>query len=242
MKQNIYDDEEFFRGYSQLQRSVEGLAGAVEWPAPRALLPDLRGLSVLDLGCGFGWFCRWAREQGAARILGVDVSEKMLARATASTQDAAISYTLADMEQIELPAESFDLIFSSLALHYVEDLDRLMSRAQRALVNGGSFVFSVEHPILTAPARPEWSVDSAGRKSWPLTGYLEEGLRSTDWITTGVIKQHRTVASYVNTLLRHGFTLSHLEEWGPTDEQIAVRPELADLRQRPHFLLLAARR
>ena len=69
MAQNIYDDPEFFERYSRLDRSVEGLAGAPEWPALRALLPDLRGLRVVDLGCGFGWFCRWAREQGAARVI-----------------------------------------------------------------------------------------------------------------------------------------------------------------------------
>src|SRR5882757_3088478 len=109
MTQNIYDDEEFFEGYSRLGRSVEGLDGAPEWPALRALLPELRGLRVLDLGCGFGWFCRWAQRAGAAHILGIDVSEKMLARARATTPSAscgtarsggtAITYTRADMEQ-----------------------------------------------------------------------------------------------------------------------------------------------
>ena len=54
MTQNIYDHEEFFEGYSRLGRSVEGLDGAPEWPALRALLPDLRGLNVLDIGFGFG--------------------------------------------------------------------------------------------------------------------------------------------------------------------------------------------
>ena len=61
MTQNIYDNPEFFEGYSRLSRSVEGLDGAAEWPALKALLPELRGLRVVDLGCGFGWFCRWAR-------------------------------------------------------------------------------------------------------------------------------------------------------------------------------------
>jgi 2-polyprenyl-3-methyl-5-hydroxy-6-metoxy-1,4-benzoquinol methylase len=91
MPQNIYDDPEFFEKYGQLERSVKGLAGAAEWPALRALLPDLRGLRVLDLGCGCGWFCRWARGQGAAHVLGLDVSEKMLVRARAMTADAAIT-------------------------------------------------------------------------------------------------------------------------------------------------------
>src|SRR6516162_4286802 len=84
MTQNIYDNEEFFAGYSRLRRSVEGLDGMPEWPALRALLPDLLGRKVLDLGCGFGWFCRWAREQGASNVVDVDVSEKMLARASAA--------------------------------------------------------------------------------------------------------------------------------------------------------------
>ena len=108
MTQNIYDNPEFFAGYSNLDRSVEGLDGAAEWPSLRALLPDLRGRKVVDLGCGFGWFCRWARESGAARVLGFDVSEKMLQRATATTTDPAITYARADLEQLELPAAAFD--------------------------------------------------------------------------------------------------------------------------------------
>ena len=72
MAQNIYDTPEFFAAYSRLDRSVAGLDGALEWPAVRALLPALSGLDVLDLGCGFGWFCRWARQQGAAHVTGVD--------------------------------------------------------------------------------------------------------------------------------------------------------------------------
>ena len=240
--QNIYDDDGFFAGYSKLRRSVEGLGGAPEWPALRAMLPELRGRRVLDLGCGYGWFCRWAREQGAARVLGIDVSEKMLARARGDTQDKAITYMRADMEQLELSPGSFDLIYSSLALHYVENLDRLMAQVHQALAPGGSFVFSVEHPIFTAPSNPAWSGDTPGHRSWPLDFYLDEGPRSTDWLTKGVIKQHRTIATYLNMLLRLGFTLRQVEEWGPTEEQIAGHPQWADERQRPPFLLIAAER
>lgn len=242
MTQNIYDDEGFFAGYSQLPRSLDGLDAAPEWPSLRALLPAPAGLRVLDLGCGFGWFCRWAREQGAAHVRGIDCSEKMLARARATTPDAAVTYERADMETLQLPAAAFDLAYSSLALHYIARLDALMAQIHGALRPGGRLVFSVEHPIYTAPARPGWSHDAAGRKFWPIDSYLAEGPRSTDWLAKGVIKQHRTIATYVGTLLRHGFTLAHLEEWGPSDAQIAGRPILADERERPPFLLVAARR
>jgi ubiquinone/menaquinone biosynthesis C-methylase UbiE len=242
MTQNIYDDATFFEGYSRLGRSVEGLDGAAEWPALRALLPDLRGLEVLDLGCGFGWFCRWARQQGAAHVLGIDVSENMLARSRATTDDTAITYVRADMEDLQLPAASFSLVYSSLAFHYIENLNALLSAVSRSLVPGGSLVFSVEHPLYTAPADPRWTTDAAGRKTWPVDRYLDEGPRSTDWLAKGVIKQHRTLATYLNLLVGLGFAISHVEEWGPTQEQIASRPSLVDERERPPFLLVAARR
>jgi len=242
MTQNIYDNDEFFAGYSRLPRSVEGLDGAPEWPALQALLPDLRGQRVLDLGCGFGWFCRWGREQGAAHIEGIDVSDKMLARARATTGDASIVYVMADLERLALRAANFDVVYSSLALHYIVDLERLLAEVHKTLVEGGSLVFSVEHPIMTAPALPGWSRDGARRKVWPITGYLDEGPRSTDWLTKGVIKQHRTLATYVNLLLRLGFALTHVEEWGPSAQQILARPQLADEHERPPFLLVAARR
>jgi SAM-dependent methyltransferase len=242
MAQNIYDDENFFAGYSRLPRSIEGLDGAPEWPALRAMLPSMRGLKVVDLGCGFGWFCRWARENGAAQVLGIDVSKKMLARARAATPDAAVSYTRADLEHLELPPGAFNLAYSSLAFHYIEDFGRLMAQVHRSLDAGGRLVFSVEHPIFMAPSDPKFSVNDAGRVTWPVDGYLDEGPRSTDWLANGVIKHHRTIATCINALIDAGFAISHLEEWGPTTAQIASRPEWADERQRPPFLLVGARR
>ena len=242
MAQNIYDTPEFFDGYSRLERSVKGLDGAAEWPALRTMLPSMRGLRVVDLGCGFGWFCRWAREQGAAQILGIDVSENMLARAKTTTSDPLVTYERADLERLGLPAVAFDLAYSSLALHYIEDLAGLLATVRDALVPGGNLVFSAEHPIYTAPTYPGWVLDAEGRKTWPVDGYLTEGPRTTDWLAKGVVKQHRTLGTYLGLLLRSGFTITHVEEWGPTDDQVAERPALADERQRPPFLLVAARR
>ena len=81
MAQNIYDNPEFFSGYTQYPRQVIGLDGATEWPTVRAMLPPLQGKRVADLGCGFGWASRWMRAQGAASVQGFDLSEKMIARA-----------------------------------------------------------------------------------------------------------------------------------------------------------------
>jgi SAM-dependent methyltransferase len=242
MTQNIYDVQEFFAGYSLLSRSLHGLAGAAEWPALRALLPDLRGLRVVDLGCGFGWFCRWAREQGAARVLGLDVSEKMLAQAKATTSEDGITYARSDLEQLDLPEASMDLAYSSLALHYIRNLNQLLATVHRALVPGGRLVFSIEHPIYMAPTNPGWLVDPSGRKTWPVDSYSVEGPRTTEWLIKGVIKQHRTIGTTLNLLIQLGFTICHVEEWAPAASQIELRPELAEERERPMFLLVAARR
>ncbi|TPN45041.1 MULTISPECIES: class I SAM-dependent methyltransferase [unclassified Mesorhizobium] len=242
MAQNIYDQPDFFAGYSQLGRSVEGLEGAAEWPALRAILPEVAGTRIVDLGCGFGWFCRWAHEKGAREILGLDLSEKMLARARAASPDTGITYERADLDQLSLPPGAFDLAYSSLALHYVEDVARLFETVHRALSPGGHFVFSTEHPIYMAPTKPGWLIDAEGRKTWPVDRYLVEGPRKTDWLAKGVVKYHRTIGTTLNSLIRSGFTIEHVEDFCPTAEQIAARPELAEELERPMFLLVSARR
>jgi len=242
MAQNIYDDPEFFGAYSNFRRSVLGLDGAAEWPSLRALLPPMQGLRVMDLGCGFGWFCRWASEAGAASVLGTDISENMLARALAETVDGAVRYLRGDLEALDLPSGGLDLVYSSLALHYVEKLEQLFEAVHRAIIPGGTFVFSVEHPIYTAPVDPGWTTLADGRRVWPLDSYQREGPRTTDWLVKGVVKHHRTVGTMLNLLIRQGFAIRHVEEWRPTADQLAVTPQAAQEMDRPMFLLIAADR
>ncbi len=241
MVQNIYDDPGFFEGYSRLQRSIEGLAGAAEWPAIRALMPAMKGLDVADLGCGFGWFCRWAAEQGADSVLGLDVSEKMLERARMETTDARIRYDRADLERLQLLKASFDLVYSSLAFHYIEGFAGLLATIRQALKPGGRLIFSIEHPIYMAPRRPEWLDDSGGGKIWPLNAYQIEGPRITNWLAEGVVKQHRTMGTTLNLLIKSGFIIAHVEEWSPSDDDLVAHPEWAIERERPMFLLISTR-
>jgi SAM-dependent methyltransferase len=242
MAQNIYDRPEFFTAYSRLSRSVHGLDGAPEWPAIRALLPDLEGRRIVDLGCGFGWFARWAEENGAAHVLGLDLSENMIARARADTDHAKIEYAIVDLESLELPEASFDLAYSSLALHYVAGFDRLVRTVHRTLRPGAHFIFTIEHPIYMAPTRPGWSVDGEGRKTWPVDRYSVEGPRRTDWLAKGIVKQHRTMGTTLNSLIGAGFTIRHVQEWSPSADQVAANPDLAEELERPMMLLVAAQR
>ncbi len=151
MSQNIYDDPQFFAGYATLDRSVKGLDGAPEWPSLQAMLPPITGLRVVDLGCGYGWFCRWAQQQGASQITGFDISQRMLAQAREMTRGDEIVYRCADLQTLTLPANSCDLVYSSLALHYLPDIAPLFATLQQALVPGGTLVFPPNIPSIPPP-------------------------------------------------------------------------------------------
>jgi SAM-dependent methyltransferase len=240
-KQNIYDDSGFFAGYSRMQRSMYGLSAAGEWPSFRGLLPELRDKRVLDLGCGFGWHCRYARQQDARSVVGVDLSEKMLARARETTSDPRIDYRRVAIEDIDFAPAEFDVVISSLALHYVEQFHRVCQKVYQYLIPGGTFVLSVEHPVYTALETQDWCYGpNRERLHWPVDNYQQEGIRHARWIADDVVKYHRTLATYVNTLLDAGFVITRVVEPTPSAELLAERPDFKDELRRPTFLLIAA--
>ncbi|UQZ87588.1 Malonyl-[acyl-carrier protein] O-methyltransferase [Paenibacillus konkukensis] len=240
MKQNKYDDLGFFEKYSQMPRSVGGLDAAGEWSTFRALIPDLRDKRVLDLGCGFGWHCRYAREHQARSVVGVDLSENMLERARTMTDDPHIEYRRLAIEDIDFGAGEFDVVISSLALHYVQDFDNICRKIYHCLAAGGSFVLSVEHPIFTALAAQDWYYGQQGEKlHWPVDDYHKEGPRQARFLEDDVIKYHRTVTSYINTLIESGFQITKLSELQPTQEMLDQNPAWQEEVRRPMFLLIA---
>lgn len=242
--QNIYDDPEFFAGYARLPRSEQGLSAVFEWPAFQRLLPaSLRDARVLDLGCGLGFFAREARARGAREVVGVDISERMLHEARARTDDPRIVYVRADLEQFEPERGAFDLVVSSLALHYVADYPGIVRRVAAWLRPDGRFAFSVEHPIYTAAGTTAWHTGPDGvALHWPVDRYRDEGPRRTRWFVDGVVKYHRTVETYVNAVLAAGLVLVRLEEPEAEAALLGEKPEWRDERRRPPFLLLAADR
>lgn len=241
MKQNKYDDIGFFQKYSQMDRSVQGLAGAGEWPALQSMLPDFRGKRVLDLGCGFGWHIQYAMEQGAASAWGIDISSKMLEEARRKNRYAAVRYLQMPIEDIDFAPHSFDCVLSSLAFHYLASFDDIAAKIYALLAPGGDFVFSVEHPVFTAYGSQDWIYDSAGQiDHFPVDRYFEEGPRQAVFLGETVLKYHRTLTTYLTTLLNSGFTITALQEPYPSAEQLAKLPEMRQELRRPMMLLMAA--
>jgi SAM-dependent methyltransferase len=241
MKQNKYDDVNFFSAYTKMPRSVKGLEGAGEWHVLKELLPELRNKSVLDLGCGFGWHCRYARELQARSVIGVDISEKMLQKAREMTNDSLISYIKMPIEDINFSDSQFDVVISSLAFHYIKSFEAICKKVYDCLKPGGTFVFSVEHPIFTSRNEQDWYYDDKGnRMHWAVDNYQSEGLRETTFLTENVIKYHRTFSTYINDLINSGFIVRTVKEPIPSEEMLKSMPEMKDELRRPMFLIILA--
>lgn len=241
MKENKYDDEKFFEQYSHFPRSVEGLNAAGEWHAFQKLLPDFTGKRVLDIGCGFGWHCIYAAEQGAAAILGIDLSEKMLQVAREKNTHRNIEYRRMAMEDIDFAPDTFDVVISSLAFHYTPDFQEICRRISHCMAAGGSFVFSVEHPVFTAYGTQDWSYDEHGsRTHWPVDRYFDESKRDAVFLGEHVVKYHKTLTTYLNTLLQTGFSITGVVEPQPAQHLLDTVPGMHDELRRPMMLLISA--
>jgi SAM-dependent methyltransferase len=242
--QNIYDDPDFFAGYSKLARFGAGWTTAYERPSFLALLPDVAGKRVLDLGCGVGQLANYLAQQGAADVTGVDLSERMLEIARAEYGHPNLTFQRASMEEAAFPPDRFDLVVSSLAFHYVADFPDLARRIVSWLAPGGTLVFSNEHPVYLSRATGEgWVKDQDGKALyWALHRYGDEGLREENWITEGIQKYHRMVSTILNDLIDAGLTVERVLEPMPDAEMLRSRPDWAQESHRPFCLLVRARK
>lgn len=237
---NTYDDKQFFDQYAKMLRSQQGLSGAGEWRQFRALFPDLSGKSVLDLGCGYGWHCKYAAECGAKRVLGIDLSEKMINAAKEKNTDPKITYRVCGVEDYDYPANSHDCVISNLVLHYIADIGAIFRKVYLTLKTNGVFLLNMEHPIFTAGVNQDWIYDSDGKPQyWPVDNYFYPGERITHFLGQDVTKQHHTLTQILMGLISTGFRLEVVEDAMPSVDMMNL-PGMADEMRRPMMLLIKA--
>ena len=243
-KQNIYDNQLFFDGYKKIRDNEVNANNLFEIPALFSMMPDLTGKSVLDLGCGFGEHCKRFISEGATKVVGIDISEKMLEIAKKENSSDKITYINMPMEDIgQLPGK-FDIVISSLAFHYVEDFSGVVKNIHRLLSTDGVLIFSQENPLCTCHSGGNrWTRDENGKKLYVnLANYGVEGERESVWFVDDVKKYHRTFSTIVNTLVDSGFVIEKMMEPLPTDELLKKYPEYIDLHHKPDFLLVKAKK
>lgn len=232
---NQYDNPDFFEAYAQMSRSQYGLAGAGEWHQLQPLFPELNGKTVLDIGCGYGWHCQYAAHQGAAAVLGIDQSERMIGEARKQNAAHGVIYRICDLLEYDYPADTYDLVISNLVLHYIADLENVYRKVFQTLKPGGVFLFNIEHPTFTAGVNQQFSDDG----TWPVTDYYDPGARTTDFLGYPITKQHHTLTQILMGLIHTGFSLEAVEEAVPPNDW---RDQMPEEMRRPMMLLVKAKK
>lgn len=243
MKENKYDDIKFFNQYKKMPRSINGLESAGEWHELKKMLPDFKGKRVLDLGCGFGWHCRYVITKGAKSVIGIDISERMLEEAKKMTHSKDIKYINKSIENIDYGPNTFDVVISSLAFHYVKSFEEICMKVNKCLASSGDFIFSVEHPIFTAQGHQDWYYDEDGNiMHWPLDNYFTEGIRNTNFLGEEITKYHKTLTTYINGLIKAGFEIMEVIEPKPEESMLKDNLEMQYELRRPMMLLISAKK
>ena len=192
------------------------------WHAPESevrALPDVRGLDVIELGCGTAYWSAWLKRLGAARVVGVDVTPAQLA--TAREVDAEVGLGLelleANAESVPLPDASFDLAFSEYGASIWCDPYLWIPEAARLLRPGGELLF-LRNSTLAILCAPD-----EGRHGERLLK-AQNGLHRIDWpaaVDEPPSTEFHISASLMFKLLRDtGFeVLDFRELFAPDDAQ-----------------------
>lgn len=244
MKQNIYDNNDFFQQYQEIRARESNYNNLLEQPNIRSLVPDLTGKSVLDIGCGTGDFAAFCLSQHAAFVTGIDISQNMILAAKQKYSHHQLQFIQSAFEDVTVTKDSVDLISSSLAFHYFADFDQLLNKVSEALRENGVLLFSMEHPIVTAnKGGDDWIVDGKGNPIYfALDHYHEEGSRTQTWLVEGVVMYHRTISTIINSLIKHGLQIEKIVEPTPTEDAINKLPGIAKEMRRPSFLIIRAKK
>ena len=238
MSQNIYDDQVFFKKYMDLRQDRLCANNLEEKPARIDMIGDLKNKRVLDLGCGTGDDCFEYLKMGASKVVGIDVSDNMISEAKKRHGSTDIEFILMDMEKLSEIPYKFDVVVSSLAIHYIRDFSSLCNNVYNILDKSGIFLFSQEHPIFTADKRGvTWLKDIDDEVTGMIVAdYPENGKRETHWLVDGVVKYHRTFSVIINSIVDAGLIIRKVKEPIVDDEIISISPSLSRCRHVPDYL------
>lgn len=245
MKQNIYDNSTFFKEYNDMRNEKKGTSAndLIEIPTIRKMLPDLQNKTVLELGCGYGENCAYFKDMGASYVIGTDISKNMINIAKNNVQKENCEFEILAMEDISKINKKFDLIISSLAIHYVADFEKVLKDIYDLLNTNGYFIFSQEHPIgtgtiLNAECSGKDNTKIGDKNYFLVSDYNINGKRIVDWNNCNVVKYHRNFSYIINTIIKCNFKIVEILEPIPDEKILNIKPKYKNQFDKPYFLFI----
>lgn len=232
---SAYDDDDFFDRYHQRRNRGDSPNELIEQPIIDELLGDLSAKNILDLGCGDGKHGVALLEKGAKYYHGIEGSQKMASLAQENLAGYNAEIRIADIETFESKVEEFDVVISRLVFHYIEDLDALFEKVRSSLRDKGTFIFSIEHPVITS--NYESYHGNAKRGNWVVDNYFDSGKRINEWHGKKVIKYHKTLEEYWEVINKAGFEVMALRESKPLKSNFENEEEYLRRKRIPLFLI-----
>ncbi len=214
-------------------------------------LGDVRGLKVLDAGCGEGYLSRLLADR-RAEVVGVDLSDELLgvARNRERSRPLGVRYRKADLADLSVfRTRSFDMVVSNIVLVDVARYREAIGEISRVLKKGGRFLFCITHPAFEGPVPGRWvreppdSYRIEERRSLAVDRYFDRvavfwGPPDGKVVVGGF---HRPLRDYFEALHNAGFLVSRFEEPTASKEALAKRfYSFADLERIPLFLIIEA--
>ena len=192
----------------------------IEVPAMIKAIGNVKNKIILDLGCGFGDHAEKLSKKGTKKIIGIDISKKLIKLAKEKKLKNC-EFFVADMsKKLKFKNNFFDVVFSSLAIHYIKNLSKLFKEVNRILKKGGFFLFSTGHPIFNQVNQSPVhliGVERSNKKRKIFGNYFKEALVKQDLGSLGIIKLYNyTLQTLIQTALKNNFELIDYIEPKPT--------------------------
>lgn len=221
------------------------------------ILPDIKGMRGIDIGCGEGSNTRLLAKQGAI-IEAIDIAPVFIEKAKALEKEypLGINYSVASATQLPYQNESFEFATSFMCLMDLPDQEKALMEAIRVLKPGGFFQFSIEHPCFKTPHLKKVKTESGKTYAYEIGDYFSETKgKIEEWIfgdAPNEIKSrmskfkvpnfHKTLSFWINTIIKSGFLIEQINEPYPTDDIILRKPSMQGAQVVSYFLQIRCRK